>query len=295
MIKSITLHLDPEKRFPYWHQLPCLKDLHVDFIKGMNIICGYNGCGKTSLLRIMRTLTFCEGVQYSQVGSGSFASMPIQDSIEHGDYVHVDLVNDWNKSCFNLRTTDQIQGDKFDSSIENFGQFMQGSSLSSGMDVTISLLHIFRMIKENKSRDDENIKDFNVQVMQRNLSSHGKVTLAEVTDSSLTTVREYHQQHHVDTDCYTVFLDEPDRSLDVLGCDSLFNFMRHHEDKPFKHSFIAVLHNMSLIYRLRKHSGDHINWIELTPGYLDNVDKFVEGQPITRPAKIDWIHPQFTS
>jgi hypothetical protein len=88
-------------------------------------------------------------------------------------------------------------------------------------------------------------------------------------------------------------MDEPDRSLDVLGCESLFNWMKYDPDKPYKNSFIAVLHNMSLIYRLRKHSGDHINWIELTPGYLDNVERFHENKPVQRPSELDWLLPEY--
>lgn len=292
MIKSITLHLDPDKKFPYWTQIPKLQGFHADFTKGFNILCGYNGCGKTSLLRIMRSLTFCEGNHYSKVDTGTFASMHIHDRIDHGYYSSADLVNDWNKSCFNVRTADQLKTDKFDDGIENFGQFMNNERMSSGMSTLHSIMHTLNMIKNNKSADGDNVKDFNIQVMQANIGSHGRYTLEEAT-GKLTAVKEYNQSHHVDTDGYTLFMDEPDRSLDVIGCDMLFNWMKYDPDKPYNNSYIAVLHNMSLIYRLRKHSGDHINWIELTPGYLDNVERFHEGKSVQRPTQADWLLPEY--
>lgn len=292
MIKSITLHLDPTKKFPYWMQIPKLQGFHADFAKGFNILCGYNGCGKTTLLHLMRSLTFCEGNYYSKADTGSFASMHIHDRIEHGYYSSVDLVNDWNKSCFNVRTADQLKHDKFDDGVENFGQFMNNDRLSSGMSTLHSIMHTLHMIKSNKSADSDNVKNFNIQVMRANLGTHGRFTLEETTDK-LAAVREYNKSHHVDTDCYTLFMDEPDRSLDVLGCDALFNWMKYDPDKPYKNSYIAVLHNMSLIYRLRKHSGDHINCIELTPGYLDNVERFHENKPVQRPSELDWLLPEY--
>jgi energy-coupling factor transporter ATP-binding protein EcfA2 len=292
MIKSITVHPDSDKKFPYWMKIPKLQGFHADFIKGFNILCGYNGCGKTTLLHLMRTLTFCEGNYYSKADTGSFAPMRIHDRIQHGYYSSVDLVNDWNKSCFNVRTADQLKHDRFDDGIENFGQFMNNDRLSSGMSTLHSIMHTLHMIKSNKSADSGNVKDFNVQVMRANLGSYGRVTLEEATDK-LSTVKEYNKSHHVDTDCYTLFMDEPDRSLDVLGCDTLFNWMKYDPDKPYNNSFIAVLHNMSLIYRLRKHSGDHINWIELTPGYLDNVERFHENKPVQRPSELDWLLPEY--
>lgn len=292
MIKSVTLHLDPTKTFPYWMKIPKLQGFHANFTKGFNILCGYNGCGKTSLLHLMRSLTFCEGNHYSKVDTDTFASMHINDRIEHGYYSSVDLINDWNKSCFNVRTSDQLKTEHFDSNLENFSQFMNNGRLSSGMSTLLSIHHVLRMLRDNKSADGENIRDFNVQVMQPNLGTHGRVTLEEAT-GTLATVKEYNKSHHVDTDCYTLFMDEPDRSLDVLGCEMLFNWMKYDPDKPYRHSCIVVLHNMSLIYRLRKHSSDHINWIELTPGYLDNVERFHEDKSVQRPTQADWLLSEY--
>jgi hypothetical protein len=38
---------------------------------------------------------------------------------------------------------------------------------------------------------------------------------------------------------------------------------------------------------------DKVNWIELTPGYLDNVERFHKCEKLRIPENQWWLHPKF--
>jgi ABC-type cobalamin/Fe3+-siderophores transport system ATPase subunit len=63
-------------------------------------------------------------------------------------------------------------------------------------------------------------------------------------------------------------MDEPDRNLDIENIAQIKGILSFHKPQT---QIIAVVHNPLLIYALSKKKC--VNFIELTPGYIDRVKK----------------------
>ena len=98
--------------------------------------------------------------------------------------------------------------------------------------------------------------------------------------------------HQVTAPGITALIDEPDSSADILLQDCLYRLICKFTTGV--NSFIIVLHSASLLYKLKRTIGDKINWIELTPGYLDNLTNLIEGREVICPEQNWWLHPKFT-
>ena len=70
---------------------------------------------------------------------------------------------------------------------------------------------------------------------------------------------------------FTVLMDEPDRNLDINRVKDIYNILTHKKENT---QIIAVIHNPILIYKLSKCS--HVNIIEMTENYVEDVTNFVE-------------------
>ena len=66
-------------------------------------------------------------------------------------------------------------------------------------------------------------------------------------------------------------MDEPDKNLDLENSKQVYGILSHRKEQT---QIIAVIHNPVLIYKLSKLGG--INFIEMEPGYVDEITKFVE-------------------
>ena len=69
----------------------------------------------------------------------------------------------------------------------------------------------------------------------------------------------------------TAILDEPDRNLDILNIDELYNILSYKKEHI---QLIATIHNPILIYKLMKYND--VNIIELKEGYADAIKKTIE-------------------
>ena len=65
---------------------------------------------------------------------------------------------------------------------------------------------------------------------------------------------------------YTFLIDEPDRNMDISNIDELYKVLSYQKEMT---QLICVIHNPILIYKLSKL--EHINFIELTKGYLKEI------------------------
>ena len=296
MVKSITFNkVDLSKTRNYITELPCLIGKTFEFKPGLNIICGYNGCGKSSLLRCIRRMTFCDKQVHSKLITDDFTWCKVH-SVMEDLYSTIDLINDWNKSVFSLRPSEEVNGENFCDDMTNFSQMMSSGSWSSGMNTTSAIVYLLELLsKSRKGAEDSKIRDFNKQVMEVRLSCRIDSTLAGATSEkdSAFGVKKYMTSHHVDTEGVTVIMDEPDKSLDILMMDKIFNILKP-DDRSFKNSFLLVFHNSDMISRfMTSEYKDKVNWIELTPGYLDNVERFHKCEKLRIPENQWWLHPKF--
>ena len=65
---------------------------------------------------------------------------------------------------------------------------------------------------------------------------------------------------------FTFLIDEPDKNLDISNIGELYDALSYQKEMT---QLICVIHNPILIYKLSKLK--HINIIELTDGYLDEI------------------------
>ena len=130
--------------------------------------------------------------------------------------------------------------------------------------------------------------------MEIRLSFRSDTTLANASEKlPAYCVKKYMSEHQLDSEGVTVIMDEPDRSIDILTADQIYGILDPDRPGDFKNSFLVVFHNTDMINRfLHSKNKSRINWIELTPGYLENVERFHNGEKLIRPEKSWWIANQ---
>lgn len=290
MVKSIEFR-DTKEYSWYPQRLPCLKGKKFEFQPGINIICGYNGCGKSSMLRCIRRMTFCDKQVHSKLQTSDFTWAKVHTVVEEL-YGSVDLINDWNKSVFSLRPAEEVTGENFCDDTSTFSQMMSSGSYSAGMNTLSAIAYLLeRLHKSRKGGEEADIRDFNKQVMEIRLSFRSDTTLANASEKlPAYCVKKYMSEHQLDSEGVTVIMDEPDRSIDILTADQIYGILDPDRPGDFKNSFLVVFHNTDMINRfLHSKNKSRINWIELTPGYLENVVRFHNGEKLIRPEKSWWI------
>ena len=293
MVKSITFSKVAPSKANYMAELPCLIGKTFEFKPGANILCGYNGCGKTSIIKAIRAMTFCERKRYSSVNRSTFASMHINEMIDKY-YELVDLQNDWRYSVFSCRPNNEIDSANFTDDTGTFSQFFASNDVSAGMGTFMALNQLLHDLSESAPNGGNcKIRDFWTNVMKVNLSEHfGNWTLDNASDADgIGRVKKYTMSHQVTAPGITALIDEPDASADILFQDCLYRLICKFTTGV--NSFIIVLHSASLLYKLKRTIGDKINWIELTPGYLDNLTNLIEGREVICPEHNWWLHPKF--
>ena len=293
MVKSIEFR-DTKEHSWYPQRLPCLKGKKFEFQPGINIICGYNGCGKSSMLRCIRRMTFCDKQVHSKLQTSDFTWAKVHSVVEEL-YGSVDLINDWNKSVFSLRPAEEVTSENFCDDTSTFSQMMSSGSYSAGMNTLSAIAYLLeRLHKSRKGGEEADIRDFNKQVMTVRLTPRFDTTIAGATTmSSAWIVKDYIANHQADSEGVTVIMDEPDRSIDILTADQIYGILDPDRPGDFKNSFLVVFHNTDMINRfLHSKNKSRINWIELTPGYLENVARFHNGEKLIRPEKSWWIANQ---
>lgn len=236
-----------------------------EFKPGVNIIVGENGSGKTTLLNIIRAYLMvdkkeCDKGIYNCNINKLFTSF---DNVEMLD--GADVYGDYDKNVFRLCHKSEEDSDSVLHNFESFGAYMDQNASSTGESVTISLNYMFKRMFSKGA-----VLKFDYSVF-RNL---GYAPYSDYVDA-----------HRVEcADEWTLLLDEPDRNLDIFRIDDIRCVFDYRKPRT---QVIGVLHNPLLIYNLSK--VEHINFIEMTPGYVEKVkgavDKLVSGTSRGKRAK----------
>ena len=210
-----------------------------NFKKGVNIIIGKNGSGKSSLINLISIYSLCYKNLISDKGElnnpklfNNYFNFNVQNTLHKGVEVHAD----YSQPVFNFKLLSSNNDLGLTNGIQAFATMMDGLNSSSGENVIMNLTYFIERITNNN----------NVSFPSTNLFDEWKCQ---------------------DTNCKTILLDEPDRNLDLYFISKqLFNFFNTDTDK---FQIIATLHNPILIYKLSKLN--NINWIETSPNYLNDI------------------------
>lgn len=254
MIKS--LKIDLTKNLGDFYYLKNIKNfpLEYEFKDGLNIIIGTNGSGKSSIIKILHQLTFCntdDGLPRMQKGLRLSRQLRIFEETDG-----FDLTNDWRFPTAILLRSEQLETAGFDFiNPELCAQKMEGGILSDGENQAYSMRYFVM-------RYSEYIKDYDLESIIKNTDSESTIYL-----------RKYIKTHAYDQISESmhssILMDEPDKGLDVVLLKALYGMLKT-DKKDIQ--IIAVVHNPFLIHLLSGFS----NVIETSPNYMKLVENFIK-------------------
>lgn len=237
-------------------------DKVFSFKPGINIIIGPNGCGKTTLMKLIQFYTLCNKQYYSSM---------YKEALEFGQYFDmssgelldgVDVKADYQLSTFNFMHSNELKNCDVLSSIDNTLLHVSSNASSTGQSVMNALKLFFQKIF---GRDVD--LTFPLKEIRRMSKSSNNTWQKRFSE-----MLAYYKRNHTETEPrqYTILMDEPDRNLDIDNLEEIYHIVSTNRPDT---QLICVIHNQVLINRLSKKK--NIHFIELENGYLDKVIKFV--------------------
>ena len=235
-------------------ELPAFDDgKEYRFKKGVNVIVGENGCGKSTLLALLKLYL---SVTHEQCGT---------------------IFGEYDKLIWRLYGGGLLSSTK---------KFLDGADVYADYRRNTFATEFFEERKTNIKDLGHLARTFDLKGLSKGQKTQGSleqvIALMFSKSTSLTFDYEgvyenykeyvdYVKKHRVDGDEWTLLMDEPDNSMDVENLNSVFSILSFHKEQQ---QVIAVLHNPLLIYRLSQMK--HVNFIEMTDGYIDKVKQAVE-------------------
>jgi predicted ATPase len=221
------------------------------FKPGVNIIVGENGCGKTTLMNLIKKYllvdyTECDKGMYGCNINALFGNLLDRNAMLDG----VDVYADYQRNTFRLSHAGEKDGQQALETSRDFGTMIAQKHSSTGEGVLVAINSLFGYIFSKNAKLTFDYKQFKKEYPL---------------------YWEYIKNHHQEgSNEWTILMDEPDRNLSIENINqikSILSFRKEHTQ------IIAVIHNPLLIYSLSK--VETINFIEMTEGYIEKVKKLV--------------------
>ena len=275
----------------YEFKVPSLRGRTFEFRPGPNVVVGANGSGKTSLLNVIRYITFCNGEYGSALLEGrEYGELQAKHSFERGYWHLAKMKAQYGASTFNLRKIGDFNSQDAGASMVNFTQTLRTHEESHGegvMDALAIMMNIqnkgVSSIENRKGEKEEEPDDkgfFRHHYFRKMVTEPMEKLLENSNDvwkAMWSHMLSYYKENTISGDerfrewfGFTLLMDEPDDGLDVDNLEKLYKLV---DSCPSNYQMIAVVHNVALIERLHKRGG--VNFIELTEGYLEKASRFV--------------------
>ena len=251
MVEKVIIKNNRNTPIHYLKDLESFKNgTEFTFKKGVNIIVGENGCGKTTLLKLIRKYLLLHDTKCSigEYHSNISTLFGMNNNFCEGAEVYAD----YKRNSFRLVHAGERTADESMSSFEKFGEMVQQKHASTGESVMIALGALFNDLFSEGAEltfDYEQFKD----------------------KKKYNDYYEYTQNHMINGDEFTILMDEPDRNLSLENMKQISGILSFHKPDT---QIIAVIHNPLLIYNLSNNKD--VNVIEMTNGYVKKVRKEVE-------------------
>ena len=218
-----------------------------EFKPGVNVIVGENGCGKTTLMKLIQAYMLVGQQQCEEKNITKLWSFRLDEGMLDG----VDVYADYKTNVFRLAHPDEYKGENGIGlqSFENFGSMGMMLNSSTGQGVTIALDSLFRLM----------------------FSKGAELGFPQISDwrkENYGDYLKYVEEHRVECENeFTILMDEPDRNLDINNIEQIKSILSFHKPNT---QLIAVVHNPLLILTLSKNP--EVNIIEMTKGYVKRVE-----------------------
>lgn len=229
------------------------------FKPGINIIIGKNGCGKSTLIKLMSKYLLCSESMYSKLPNDILVIGNLFESNSNKLIDGMKIGCDYAGVVYNYITNHESSESKIMSSIFDFSLYVDNNVISTGEQMKNTLGCLFQLAFKN------NDIQFPIQKI-KNAIEHANDVWAERLKQLLNYYKENRIKINQDDFEFTFLLDEPDRNLDVENIEELYEILSYKKERT---QLICVIHNPILIYKLSKL--DYINFVELTDGYLEQV------------------------
>jgi predicted ATPase len=267
-----SIEFKNKKKFPFKYIEKGFKKngtFHLEkkytFEPGINVLVGCNGSGKSTIINLLRHYTLCSKSFASDanvVNNYDFFKYHGKEIKEISFLDGVIVTGDYNKTTFNLRQISDFDGDyDIAQSLGNLKHFMASSGRSDGEKNLESLSLLLNEMFGGKNDGLFPIRE--IKEIWENLN--------DVWKKQVDNLLKYYEKNHKDGERFTILMDEPDRNLDMKNSKEVFGLLsKKREDTQI----IAAIHNPIMIYKLSKMK--HVNLIELTENYVNDIIDFVE-------------------
>lgn len=270
MIESVKITDNKNLPINYASKIESLANgTEYKFKNGVNIIIGENGCGKSTLMRLMSMYLLCEGTMCSKFHDDVLRMRNMfRDSFSDGDKGGlkdgIDIKADYTSVVYNYMIAKEMSNDSILDSIHSISSYMESVNASTGEGITSMLYRLFDYAFSNKEIN------FPIDAIKELVGRSN-----DYWAHNLNTLLDYYERNKVkvtkENFAFTFLLDEPDRNVDVLHIEDLYKVLSYEKEYT---QLICVIHNPILIYKLSKL--DYVNFIEMSPGYLKKVKKVID-------------------
>lgn len=252
MVTKVEITDNKNTPIGYLPELKAFKNGKVyEFREGVNIIVGENGCGKTTLLNLIRKYLL---VDLSECSLGMYNSNINDICFGLGKkrmYDGAGVYADYQRNTFRLcHAGERKYNDEVFESDLTIAEFFGQKESSTGEGVLVALKSLFARMY--------------------NKGANLMFDYTQVGDNYIPYLQYVHD-HVVEGNEWTILMDEPDRNLDIENISQVRGILSVHKPQT---QIIAVVHNPLLICALSKNP--EVNIIEMTRGYVKKVNKLVK-------------------
>jgi len=251
MVYKVAIKDNTKSPIKYLPDLDTFKnDIEYTFKPGVNIIVGENGCGKTTLMNLIKKYLLVDFTECNRGSYGCNTDSLYNNIFEKNKLLDgVEVYADYHKNTFRLSHAGEKNGQQALETFEDFGTMFTQKHSSTGESVLVAINSLFNYMFSKKAKLTFDYNQFK---------------------ESDPLYLEYINKHRIEGDEWTILMDEPDRNLDIENINQIKSILSYHKEYT---QIIAVVHNPLLIYTLSKNKD--INFIEMTEGYIHKIQSII--------------------